>query len=258
MDRIRFSRRLAAAIALMSCMLAHAETSRLDEVLKSGKLRVCMTGDYKPFTFLRQDDGFEGMDVDLATAMAKAMGVEPHFVKTSWPKLMDDFLEKCDVATGGISVTLERLKRASFATAHMVDGKSAIARCADAAKFSSWDAIDQPSTRAITNPGGTNERFAKANYKRAQLTVYADNVTIFDQIVQGKADVMVTDTSETLWQAKQHRELCPLRPDQPLQYAEKAIMLPRGDVSFKAWIDAWLHMQKATGTYQQLADRWLK
>jgi cyclohexadienyl dehydratase len=198
------------------------------------------------------------MDVDLATAMAKSMGVEAQFVKTSWSKLMDDFLDKCDVAMGGVSVTLERLKRAGFADAHMVDGKSAIARCADLPKFSSWEAIDQPSTRAVTNPGGTNERFARAHYQRAQLSVYPDNLTIFDQTVQGKADVMVTDTSETLWQAKQHPELCPVRPEQPLQYAEKAIMLPRGDVSFKAWIDAWLHLQKADGGFQQIADRWLK
>jgi cyclohexadienyl dehydratase len=242
----------------MFTVSARADTSRLDEVLKTGKLRVCMTGDYKPFSFLKQDGSFAGMDVDLATAIAKSMGVEAHFVKTSWSKLMDDFLDKCDVAMGGVSVTLERLKRAGFADAHMVDGKSAIARCADLPKFSSWEAIDQPSTRAVTNPGGTNERFAKAHYKQAQLSVYPDNVTIFDQIVQGKADVMVTDTSETLWQAKQHPELCPVRPDQPLQYAEKAIMLPRGDTSFKAWIDAWLHLQKADGSFQQIADRWLK
>lgn len=32
---------------------AQTTPSRLEEVIKSGNLRVCMTGDYKPFTFLR-------------------------------------------------------------------------------------------------------------------------------------------------------------------------------------------------------------
>jgi len=159
---------------------------------------------------------------------------------------------------GGVSITLERLKKAGFAESHMLDGKSAIARCVDAAKFQTLEAIDQPTTRAIVNPGGTNERFARANFKQAKLIVYNDNVSIFEQIVQGKADIMITVSSETLWQSKQHPELCAIHPDQPLQFSEKAFMLPRGDVPFKAWVDAWMHMQKETGAYQQVLRKWLK
>ncbi|MGN6702916.1 MAG: transporter substrate-binding domain-containing protein, partial [Burkholderiaceae bacterium] len=148
-------------------------------------------------------------------------------------------------------------KKAFFSQSHMVDGKTPIVRCADVQKFQTLEQIDRPSTRAIVNPGGTNEKFAKAHYKQAKLTVYPDNVTIFEQIVKGDADVMVTDASETLWQAKQHPELCSVHPDKPFQYAEKAYLLPRGDVSFKAFVDTWLHLQKATGEYGQIYAKWL-
>ncbi|MFZ6645388.1 transporter substrate-binding domain-containing protein [Undibacterium sp. TJN25] len=250
--------RIFILLTAFSCVMAHAQTSRLDEVLQSGKLRVCMTGDYRPFTYQRPDGTFEGMDVDLALSLAKAMGVQAQFVKTSWTGLMNDFLEKCDIAMGGVSITLERLKKAGFAQSHMLDGKSPIARCTDASKFQSLAAMDRPGVRAIVNPGGTNERFARASFKQATVILHPDNVSIFEQIVQGKADIMVTDSSETLWQSKQHPELCAINPDKPLQFAEKAIMLPRGDVAFKAWIDAWMHIQKETGAYQLLFNRWLK
>ena len=91
-----------------------AEDSRLDDVIKRGALRVCTPGDYKPFSLASGDAGFEGLDVDLVQAMAKSLGVEARFVKTSWPKLMDDFVEKCDLGIGGISVTTDRQKRAFF------------------------------------------------------------------------------------------------------------------------------------------------
>ncbi|NEX63073.1 transporter substrate-binding domain-containing protein [Noviherbaspirillum galbum] len=248
-----------ALAAVLPALPAHAEASRLDDVIKSGKLRVCTTGDYKPFTYLAADgsNNFEGMDIDMARSLAKALGVEAVFVKSSWPTLMNDFLEKCDIAMGGVSITLERQKKAAFSQSHMVDGKSPIVRCADAQKFSSFEAIDQPGTRAIVNPGGTNERFARANYKRATLTVHPDNVTIFEKIVRGEADVMVTDASETRWQAKQHPELCPVNPDKPLQYAEKAYMLPRGDVPMKAFVDAWLNLIEHNGEYQDVFGKWL-
>ena len=257
-------RAILTALVLLCTVLfglqAHAAdgmNSRLDDVIKSGKLRVCMTGDYKPFTYFKTDNSFEGIDVDLAQLLAKSLGVEAQFVKSSWSTLMEDFLSKCDIAMGGVSVTLDRMKRASFAAAHMVDGKSAIARCADVARFQSLELIDQPGTRAIFNPGGTNERFARANLRRAQLILHPDNVTIFQQIIDGKADIMITDASETLWQAKLHPELCSIKPDQPLQFAEKAFMLPRADVAFKEYVDGWMHLLKATGDYDRVLNKWL-
>jgi len=248
------------AVSLSATALAGTEapTSRLDQVIQAGKLRVCMTGDYKPFTFYKADHSFEGIDADLAQSLARAIGVQVEFVKTSWSTLTNDFLEKCDIAMGGISITLERQKKVSFSVPHMVDGKSAIARCNDVAKFQSLAAIDQPGTRAIVNPGGTNERFARTHYKQAQLIVHPDNVTIFEQIVTGKADIMVTDASETLWQSKLHPELCAVNPDKPLQFSEKAFMLPRADVPFKEFVDTWMHQLKATGDYDQIVNHWLK
>jgi cyclohexadienyl dehydratase len=236
---------------------AQVASTRLDEIIKSGNLRVCMTGDYKPFTFYKADHSFEGIDVDLARSLAKAIGVEARFIKTSWTSLTKDFLEQCDIAMGGVSVTLERQKKVSFSAPHMVDGKTAIARCSDARKFQSLAEIDQPGTRAIVNPGGTNERFARANYKQAQLILYPDNVTIFDQIVQGNADVMVTDASETLWQSKLHPQLCAINPERPLQFSEKGFMLPRGDVPFKEFVDTWMRQLKATGEYDRVFKQWL-
>jgi len=69
---------------------------------------------------------------------------------------------------------------------------------------------------------------------------------------------MVTDASETLWQAKLHPQLCAIHPEQPLQFSEKAFMLPRGDVPFKEFVDTWMRQLKATGDYERVSDQWLK
>ncbi|MGN6703673.1 MAG: transporter substrate-binding domain-containing protein, partial [Burkholderiaceae bacterium] len=104
----RFAIAALYPLFLLPSLSAHADASRLDDIQKAGVLRVCTTGDYRPVTNLKADGGFEGMDIDMAQSLAKALGVEAQFVKTSWPKLMDDFQEKCDIAMGGVSVTLER------------------------------------------------------------------------------------------------------------------------------------------------------
>ncbi|CAL8472571.1 MULTISPECIES: transporter substrate-binding domain-containing protein [Caballeronia] len=277
----RTSVSLAASALVMSLALpgvAHAQTvqagtvagakpaapapvaapSRLDDILARHTLRVCTTGDYKPYSFLRPDGQFEGIDIDLAESLAKSLGAKTEYVKTSWSNLMNDFVAKCDIAVGGVSTTLERQKRAFFTAPYMEDGKTPIVRCDDVDKYQTVAQIDQPNVRTIVNPGGTNERFAKQFFPHSQLIEYPDNVTIFKQILEGKADVMVTDASETLLQQKLNPGLCSVHPDKPFQFGEKAYLLPRGDVPFQQYVDQWLHLARSSGEFQAVYDKWLK
>ena len=252
------TRGVLVSIALCLVGTAQAQDSRLDAIDKRGALRVCTPGDYKPFSLAKTDGSFEGLDVDLVQSMAKSLGVEPKFVKTSWPKLMDDFVEKCDIAVGGISVTLERQKRAFFSSAYMVNGKAPITKCENATKFQTIADIDKPGVTVIENPGGSNERYARANFKQAKIVIFDDNTKIFDEILKGNADVMISESVETIVQSKLRPGLCAVNPDKPLQYGEMAYLLPRGDATFKAWVDQWFHLAKVTGEYDRTVAAWLK
>ena len=244
---------------LFSAGPARADTpSRLDEVIRSGKLRVCTPGDYKPFALAKADGSYEGLDIDLMQSAAKALGVQLEMVKTSWPKLMDDFVEKCDIGVGGISVSTDRAKRAGFSDAYMVNGKAPITRCENVARFQTVADINKPSVTVITNPGGSNERFVRANLPQAKVVVYNDNVTIFDEILKGHADVMISESVETMTQQKARPGLCAVNPERPLQYGEMGYLLPRGDVAMKNWIDTWLHLSKMSGEFDRTRDHWLK
>ena len=237
---------------------AQTAESRLDAVQKSGKLRVCSPGDYKPFSFAKPDGTFEGIDIDMVQSAAKALGVQVEMVKSGWPTLMKDFLEKCDVAVGGISVTLDRQKAAFFTQAYMVNGKAPITKCENVSKFQTVADIDKPNVTVIENPGGSNERFARANFKVAKIVIFPDNNTIFDEILKGNADVMISESVETIVQARLRPGLCAVNPDKPLQYGEMAWLLPRGDSAFKAWMDQWIHLSKATGEYDRIVATGLR
>ncbi len=80
----------------------------------------------------------------------------------------------------------------------------------------------------------------RSHLPQGNLTLFHDNVTIFQQLVDNKADVMITDASEALYQQKRYPQLCVVNPEQPMQYGEKAYMLPRDDISWKLYVDQWL------------------
>jgi cyclohexadienyl dehydratase len=230
----------------------------LDAILSRGTLRFGIPGDYPPFGNFDKNTGqWTGIDVDEAASMAKAMGVQLVIVKTSWPSLLPDLLAgKFDIAGGGVSITLERQRYAFFSTPVLRDGKAPITLCRNVDRFSTLTDIDKPGVRVITPPGGTNESFDRSHLTHATIIVHNDNQSLFEELVEGRADVMITDATETRWQHVLHPELCSVHPEQPFSFVEKAFMMPR-DVALQQWVNAFLHLQESTDELDALLRHWL-
>lgn len=234
----------------------------LDSVPKKGVLKVCTTGDYAPFTKLDPADGtYTGVDIDMARDLAKSLDAKPKFVATTWANLTKDVASRrCDIGVGGVSITLPRARQVYFSEPTREDGKTPVVRCADKDKFGAGTLadIDRPGTTVIVNPGGTNEQFARAHIKQATIKLHPENTTIFQEIIDGRADVMMTDASETLYQSKIHPELCSLHPEKPFTFSEKAYATPRGDDEFQEYVDQFVHLAKHDGTYAKYEAEWMK
>jgi cyclohexadienyl dehydratase len=256
---IRFGSALFAYVLLATLVgPAQAETPmRLDEIMGSGALRVGLTEDYRPFSFADASGKVEGIDVDMAMRLAQSLGVRLEIVKTSWSTLKSDLeANNFDIAMGGITITLDRQKVGLFSSPVFSSGKTPITRCGDEPKYETIAAIDQPGVHVIVNPGGTNERFDRAHLKKATIIQWSDNATIFDALVEGKADLMITDAIETRVQAKLHPGiLCPVHPNAPFDHSELAYWMPR-DPIFAAYVNQWLNLLDLSGEHQAILARW--
>ena len=193
------------------------ESPALARIAGSAELRVCSTGDYRPLTHRAPDGTWSGIDVDMAGDLAAELGARPVMVETTWARLLDDVVAgRCEIAGGGVSVTPDRAQRAAFTVPYLRDGKTPITRCPDADRFRTLADIDRPGVRAVVNPGGTNERFARERLRAATIVPHPDNTTIFDLVADGRADLMITDAIETRWQAAQRPGvLCAVHPEDP-------------------------------------------
>jgi len=227
-------------------------SNRLQQVVQTGELRIGTTGDYAPFSIWNDDSPQpSGIDIELGRNLAHSLGVSPVFVKTSWPTLMQDLTAgNYDIAMSGVSITHSRKNWGAFSTPYHIGGKTPIALCENKNKFGSLSVIDQQSVRVIVNPGGTNERFLDANIHSAKKIVHMDNRTIFQQLIESKADVMITDRIEVEFQTNLHLELCSTMTEN-LNSQKKSFFMPK-DQSLIQAVNLWLKKQQSSGFLQLL------
>ena len=254
---VKMKHQLLAAMALIQ-IDSTTPSNKLQQILTNGVIRVGTTGDYNPFSYIDQDKQFAGVDIDMAKDLAASLGVGLELVQTSWPTLMVDLADdRFDVGMSGISRSLKRRRSAFFSQQYAIGGKTAIGRCDQINELNSLSKIDRSAVRVIVNPGGTNQKFVVANIKQAQVIVYPDNTTIFEQIRDQHADVMITDDIEVKLQQRLFPSLCALMPKTLLTYTEKGYLLPQ-DIALKEYLDGWLAQVKRDGKLERAFTRYLK
>jgi cyclohexadienyl dehydratase len=233
---------------------------RLDRVMNDKVIRVGTPGDYRPFAIKTDKGTYEGHDIDVIEAMAKALGVRIEYVQTSWPNLMKDLLaDKFDVAVGGITRNAARIRQADMLPGYAPFGKVALVRKEDASKFKSLDDLNKPSVRVIKNPGGTNETFVLEHLKQAQVSTHEKNAEIPALIADGKGDVMITETYEALHYSKADPRLAALFIDHPLTPKnELGFLLPVDDADYTRVMHFAWDLVDERDTLDDAEDRWLK
>ena len=214
---MRYLKHLVSALAFSLAAAAPAWAGeRLNQILDTKVLRVGTPGDYRPFA-IKTDAGYQGHDIDTIEAMAKELGVKIEYVPTTWPNLLKDLqANRFDVAVGGITRNVPRLRYAAMLPGYAPFGKVALVRTEDKAKFKTVQDLNQPGVRVIKNPGGTNEAFVLQNLKAAQVSTHEKNAEIPALIASGKGDVMITETYEALHYSKADPRLTAAFIDAPL------------------------------------------
>ena len=243
------------ALAERLVALRTAGPGDTDRARAAGTIRFGTPGDYAPFSS-NAAGTVRGADVELAVELARSLGLEPVFVRSSWRTLVDELIaDHFDVAIGGVSATPARLSVAEASLPLGRSGKTAIGRCADKARFTSLERIDEAGVTVVENPGGTNETFARSHLRAARLVVHPDNQTVFEEILARRADAMFTDETEIRLVSRRHPELCRLL-DASYDQADKVFLYGKG----RGWTAAagpWLESAIAAGRPARLLDSYI-
>ena len=232
---------------------------KVAEIVERGTLLVGTTGDYRPLSFCETDGTYWGFGIEIAKEIARYLGVETSFVKTSWPTLTADVLaepQTFDLAIGGITITDTRRETMLMSEGYLANGKTILCRASEVDRFRSLADIDKPEVRVMVNPGGLNEKFANENLTHATIVVHQKNEEIPSLVAQGEADVMITEITEAPYYVQTDTRLAAPLLNEPFTHGEIGVLMQKGQEDLMEIVNNAIRKMKSDGVLRRLHEKY--
>lgn len=244
----------ATAITAGTASAQQAE-SRLYEVTKSGKLRVCQYPLYYSISHRNPATGIiEGIDADLSKELAKELGVELEIVESSFGTFIADLqANKCEIGMFGVGATLKRAQAVAFSKPYLLTSIYAVVR--KGGPVTTWTDIDKPGVRVAVTLGSYIEPFMKDYLKQAELIAIAPPATREGELMANRADVIMTDYPTAVKVTDEFDWALTVEPTETLRLTPYSYVVPHGDQIWLNYVNLFVDTIKLDGRLKMYAEK---
>ena len=241
----------ALTLAVLSG-LAHAD--RLDDIKKSGVLRVASFDSNPPFGFVdAKSKQIEGLDVDYAKAIADKLGVKLQLHPTNPANRVPLLVaNKVDLVLANFTITPERAEQVNFSIPYFASGQQFIVKkgtLTSPEKLNTW--------RVGVDKGTVNEGVLRAKYPGAKVVAYDDTPFAFTALRNANVQSNTQDGPKLIGLLanvpdKDKYEVPPFTISNDLI----GVGIPKGETALTNVVNQTLSELEAQGQAQTIYDTW--
>lgn len=238
---------------------AKNESGRLlDDVKKRGVLRVGMST-FVPWAMNDKEGNLIGFEIDVATALAKDMGVKVEFIPTKWSGIIPALLTgKFDVIIGGMGITEERTKKVDFSDPYDYTGMSIVASRKKAPGYTNLSDFNKSDIIIAARLGTTAADAAKKNFPNAQLKLFDDEAQAIQELLTDRVHAVVASSPLPEFQAIKYssRFYLPLNDTftkEPIGFAMR-----KNEDSLKDYFNSWIKKRWEDGFLGDRKKYWFR
>jgi cyclohexadienyl dehydratase len=249
----------AAALAIAFGLGAPAEAqqaqSRLYEITKNKKLRVCIYPLYYSISFRDAKTGeLVGIDADLSKELAKELGAELQYVETSFGTFIADLqANKCEIGMFGVGATLRRAQAVEFSKPYLITNIYAVTR--KGGKIKEWGDIDKSGVTVAVSLGSYIETFMQNYLKQAKLVAIAPPATREAELAARRVDVIMTDFPTAIKVTDEFDWASYLLPPEKLAVTPYSYVVPPGDQIWLNYVNLFVDTIKLDGRLLMYAKK---
>lgn len=247
---------LVTALAAMQ-PLAQAADSHLKRILESGTLRFGTTGDWNPMSVRDTASGsYKGFDIDIASELAKDMGVKLQFVPTDWKTLVNGVVANKYDLTSSASLNPKRAKVAGYTDSYFSVATVPLTRKELGAKLNDWDDINTSDVTVAATLGTVQEAMAKEFFPNATIRVIEAPARDYQEVLSKRADVHITSNVEAATLVTKYDQMMVVPVSKARRPTPLAMLAAQDDQIWLNYLNHWIKLKKARGFFDGLAEKW--
>ena len=230
---------------------ADASTPAAFTTVEAGKLHMSTNAAFPPYEMTTDSGEFEGIDVEIAAAIAEKLGLELDILDTDFDSaLLAVNQGKSDMVMAGVSVTDDRLLVMDFSDTYATGIQVVIV------KEGSDVTLDNLGEKMIgVQKGTTGWQYCTDDYGEEHVTAYDNGLTAVQALVSGKVDCVVIDNAPAQEFVKANDGLTIL--DTEYANEDYSIGVDKGNTALLDAINGALKELIADGTVQQIIDKYI-
>jgi len=245
-------------IGATGTMAASSTDSVVEQVIQRGVLRVGMST-FVPWAMKDKTGKLIGFEIDVATRLAKDMGVKVEFVPTKWSGIIPALLTgKFDVIIGGMGVLPSRNLKVNFTDPYDYTGMSMVASKKMATGMTSLEDYNKPGVVIAARLGSTAVTATKKYLPKAEIRMFDDEAQAYQEVINGRVHAVVGSAPTPAFQAIKHPDklFMPFKGTftrEPIGFA-----VHKGDVDTLNFFNNWIGYVAAEGWLKERKSYWFE
>ena len=229
----------------------------IDRILQRGELTVGMTGNMPPLNMTTKEGELIGYEVDLADAMANAMGVRAKLSVIPFAELLPALQSgKIDLILSNMTITPGRNLKAAFVGPYFISGKAFLTKKKTIAMVDEPQDIDAKNTRLVALKGSTSQAFVEKAIPSAVLVTASDYDEAVRMVLEDRVHAMVADYQICVVSVFRYPNQGLLSVVTTLTYEPIGVGVPAGDPLLVNWVENFMGMAEETGLLQEFKEKW--
>jgi polar amino acid transport system substrate-binding protein len=232
--------------ALLSAAPAHAQQPNLlDSIKAKGRLQVGF-GSFVPWAMRDKQGQWVGFEIDVATKVAKDLGVALDLVPTAWDAIIPSLIAgKYDVIIGGLSITPARQEQIDFTTAYSTSGQGIAASKQLAAKLKWPDDYNSTSVTFACRRGVAGCKTIEEKFPKASLRQFDDDAIAFQEVINGNAHAVISSEPKPAYTILKNPDTLFNPVGDYITTSTEGFGLKKGSAPAIAYFNNWISQNKA-------------
>lgn len=248
----------ASSASAASARAGLTEDSMINQALKKRKLRVGLST-FMPWAMYDKNNKLIGFEVDVASRLAKDLGLELELVSTDWGGIIPSLLAgKFDVIIGGMSVNMERNLKVNFTIPYDYSGMDILASKEKSAGFKTVEDFNRPDVILALRTGATSVAAVKRFMPKAQVRFFADESQAVQEVVVGRAHAMVSSIPLPAHTVPKYPDKLFTPLDKPFTKEAISFAVRKGDPDSLNVLDNWIRLVTDEGWLQERHNYWFR